>query len=995
MHGCAVGAIIGGRASIDVVLLSAWPAEWLPGFFLAQAAVGALVLRLLLPQIRAGTRRAGMTVAAVALLGWPATSMVSGALGPLAVSLWLTGLSTLLGVVSWNAAADAFDIREFKAVAPQLAAAGTVGAMAMGLVTPLAVERSVTALTAGVAGVAAVAGVLAASMEAVRHPAPTRDEHRPERYPLFVALAAGAFLLACMSTLTDFALKRELSLLSDPVAISRVIGPFYAVSTAATLAAQTLLTQRVLRRTGLLGLLSVGPVLCLLGTPALILAPSLLAAEALRFGEQLGHYAFGSVGRECAGSPLPSSVRRAGKAYLKGMITPLGVIAASGLLLVPIIGEGPGLPLTVAALGVVWLAVNVVIARRYREALLDSLRGQRLAMSDSRWDELVNETALQIVGENEDPERIRFGIGLLRARPPTQIPDSLLALLNAREASVRADVLRLVLDLQDILAVPALSAHLPHEQDPEVLGLLLTTLARLDPDPSAAAARQHLDSPHLSVRSGAVRLLMACDAGAARGALKRLSEERKARARRAAAEIIAEQPGPRPAPEVVIILERLVRDRDPAVRRAALRAVGAQRVDALCEEVVSQLGLRPIAFTAGQALVRLGTPALPPLLKMISEGELSERRTAARLLLSFRPPLPVPLLLSLLTAADPFTRAVLIRDAADLAVESPWPLEFRRGALRLAEEEAGQLRRTVGMQTLLLEALRSTDQRLAMVLGLSESDHGPSLRTLRRWAEVVARELRVRRALIEARLLGLLAICEQPRMALEAGASIRRADPGTPERAAAIELLESELGDRQLAATVSALEATGAQPTTTTLRELDDPWLNQLVAHPPWEATPMDLVQRSLLLRRVALFCDLPGEVLMSIAERCEPREMVCGEHIVQQGLQARSFFIIASGKVGIYRDRRRLAQLQRGDFFGEISLLSGDTCSATGTCESDGELLLLDAPIFDLMVDDHPQILRKLINRLLSYISREQGVEALSTGLHPVVTPPPWLSDG
>ena len=44
MHMCAVGAIIGGRTTIDLVFLSSYPTSWLPYFYLAQAGIVAILL---------------------------------------------------------------------------------------------------------------------------------------------------------------------------------------------------------------------------------------------------------------------------------------------------------------------------------------------------------------------------------------------------------------------------------------------------------------------------------------------------------------------------------------------------------------------------------------------------------------------------------------------------------------------------------------------------------------------------------------------------------------------------------------------------------------------------------------------------------------------------------------------------------------------------------------------------------------------------------------
>src|SRR5690348_6011384 len=50
------------------------------------------------------------------------------------------------------------------------------------------------------------------------------------------------------------------------------------------------------------------------------------------------------------------------------------------------------------------------------------------------------------------------------------------------------------------------------------------------------------------------------------------------------------------------------------------------------------------------------------------------------------------------------------------------------------------------------------------------------------------------------------------------------------------------------------------------------------------------------------------------------------------------------------------------GQFFGEMSLLTGAPRSATATAESDSQLLVLDKNSFDQLLANHAQIMREML---------------------------------
>ena len=90
------------------------------------------------------------------------------------------------------------------------------------------------------------------------------------------------------------------------------------------------------------------------------------------------------------------------------------------------------------------------------------------------------------------------------------------------------------------------------------------------------------------------------------------------------------------------------------------------------------------------------------------------------------------------------------------------------------------------------------------------------------------------------------------------------------------------------------------------------------------------------------------------------------GSVIINEGDPGTSMYVIASGEVKVYTRGSGgtvyLAQLGEGDFFGEVSVLTGKPRTATITASQRAELLRLDKEKLDGALSKYPGI-RKVLN--------------------------------
>ena len=83
-------------------------------------------------------------------------------------------------------------------------------------------------------------------------------------------------------------------------------------------------------------------------------------------------------------------------------------------------------------------------------------------------------------------------------------------------------------------------------------------------------------------------------------------------------------------------------------------------------------------------------------------------------------------------------------------------------------------------------------------------------------------------------------------------------------------------------------------------------------------------------LRAVDLFRALTPTQLTDVAEKMKKRHFATGETVIREGEPGEDFFLISDGEVDVVRADQGVARLGRGDFFGEVALISGEPRNAT-----------------------------------------------------------------
>jgi small-conductance mechanosensitive channel/CRP-like cAMP-binding protein len=178
---------------------------------------------------------------------------------------------------------------------------------------------------------------------------------------------------------------------------------------------------------------------------------------------------------------------------------------------------------------------------------------------------------------------------------------------------------------------------------------------------------------------------------------------------------------------------------------------------------------------------------------------------------------------------------------------------------------------------------------------------------------------------------------------------------------------------------------------------IEIPWPIQVQYEKAWEEQDpaAQVHERGRLLGGVDLFAGLSDEARREIAGAIRSRTFGDGESIVRQGEPGESMFIIASGRavVALEPDRREVATIEGGGYFGEMSLLTGEPRTATVIARGDTVVLEIGADLFRHLGMTSPQAIEQVGVAAAARRVELEKVRAAGTGAAVADAPAGFLS--
>ncbi|MDO8739379.1 Crp/Fnr family transcriptional regulator [Candidatus Deferrimicrobium sp.] len=139
------------------------------------------------------------------------------------------------------------------------------------------------------------------------------------------------------------------------------------------------------------------------------------------------------------------------------------------------------------------------------------------------------------------------------------------------------------------------------------------------------------------------------------------------------------------------------------------------------------------------------------------------------------------------------------------------------------------------------------------------------------------------------------------------------------------------------------------------------------------------------VLRKTPLFATLPDDDLRRVADLAVSRRFAKKEAVFREGDRADGFFIVASGKVKVFKlsgegKEQVLHVLEAGQTFAEAVIFQGGGYPAHAETLADTELYFLPKGAFLDLLERHPKIAIRMLASLSLWLKRMTDlVESLS----------------
>lgn len=164
----------------------------------------------------------------------------------------------------------------------------------------------------------------------------------------------------------------------------------------------------------------------------------------------------------------------------------------------------------------------------------------------------------------------------------------------------------------------------------------------------------------------------------------------------------------------------------------------------------------------------------------------------------------------------------------------------------------------------------------------------------------------------------------------------------------------------------------------------------------PAVVAPTEAERRAATRMRLAAVDFLAGlspEELDRLAAAAMPRVYLRGEPVVREGEAGAEFFCIERGSAGVSvtTDGRahEVATLSEGQYFGEMSLLTGEPRAASVTAASELHVLVIGKPIMQQLLAANPALAERLAQPLAARQTALQQARAVAQEAGAVVAAP------
>ena len=125
------------------------------------------------------------------------------------------------------------------------------------------------------------------------------------------------------------------------------------------------------------------------------------------------------------------------------------------------------------------------------------------------------------------------------------------------------------------------------------------------------------------------------------------------------------------------------------------------------------------------------------------------------------------------------------------------------------------------------------------------------------------------------------------------------------------------------------------------------------------------ILEKTILLKSVDLFKNIPGDILTRIAQISEEERPLANTPIFKEGDFGDSMYVIVDGNVKVHKGDQHIVSLGKGTCLGEMALLDQEPRSADVTTEEDSTLLKISQDGFYELMAGNSEIMQQIIKLL------------------------------
>ena len=127
----------------------------------------------------------------------------------------------------------------------------------------------------------------------------------------------------------------------------------------------------------------------------------------------------------------------------------------------------------------------------------------------------------------------------------------------------------------------------------------------------------------------------------------------------------------------------------------------------------------------------------------------------------------------------------------------------------------------------------------------------------------------------------------------------------------------------------------------------------------------MDNKQVIALLKSTPVFANTSEKSLESMTKSAVEKTVSPGEKVVQQGQGGVGFYLILEGKAEVIKDGKKLAELEAGNFFGELGVIDGQPRTADVVAITETKCWILSQWAMKSIIANHPEVALSMLEEL------------------------------